>query len=70
MPKNKTRQNKSKQTQKTHENMLYILGHKGNANQNQTKIQPYNNYHQEHKQQQMLVSMWQKWNPHILPVGM
>jgi hypothetical protein len=28
-------------TQKTHEKMLTILGHKGNANQNHTKILPH-----------------------------
>jgi hypothetical protein len=37
--------------------MLTIPGHKGNANQNHTKIPPHtcwNCYHQEHHQQQML----------------
>jgi hypothetical protein len=29
-----------------------------------------NCYYQEHKQQQMLVRMWRKWNPHTLLVGM
>jgi hypothetical protein len=36
--------------------MLTIPGHKGNANQNHTKILPHssqNGFHQEHKQQQM-----------------
>jgi hypothetical protein len=45
---------------KTHEEMLNIPGHKGNANQNYVKISPhfcYNGYHQEHNQQQMLARM-------------
>jgi hypothetical protein len=46
---------------KTHEEMLSITGHKGNANQNNIKISPHsckNGYcHQEHKEQ-MLVRMW------------
>jgi hypothetical protein len=49
---------------KTHEKMLTISGHKGNANQNHIKILPlllYNGYHQEQKQQ-MSVSMWGKRN--------
>jgi hypothetical protein len=40
--------------------MLNIPGHKGNANQNNTEISPpssQNGYHQELKQQQMLVRM-------------
>jgi hypothetical protein len=46
----------AKQTnkQKTHEIMLIIPGHKGNANQNHIKILPhswYNSYHQEHHHQ-------------------
>jgi hypothetical protein len=39
---------------KTHEEMLNIPGHKGNANQNDIKIPPHscqNDYHQEKKQQ-------------------
>jgi hypothetical protein len=42
---------------KTHEEMLNIPGHKGNVNQSHIKILPHscqNDYHQEHKQQQML----------------
>jgi hypothetical protein len=41
---------------KTHEKMLTIPGHKGNANQNHTKILPhsyYNSHHPKHHQQQM-----------------
>jgi hypothetical protein len=40
--------------QKTHEKMLTIPGHKGNTNQNHTKIPPHscqNSYHQEHQKQ-------------------
>jgi hypothetical protein len=43
--------------------VLYIPGNKGNANQNHIKIPPhsyFNGYHQEYKQQQMLVKMWGK----------
>jgi hypothetical protein len=46
--------------------MLTIPSHKGNANQNHTKI-PFhsckNNYHQKHKQQQMLARMWGEKEP-------
>jgi hypothetical protein len=43
--------------------MLTIPGHKGNANQNHTKIPPhpcYNSHHQKHRQQQMLARVWEK----------
>jgi hypothetical protein len=53
--------------------MLTIHGHKGNANQNNTKIPPhscYNGYQQEQHQQQMLVRLQGKRNPHTLMVGM
>jgi hypothetical protein len=46
-----------------HEEMFNIPGHKGTANQNHIKIPSlfcYNGYHQEHKQQQMLVRIWEK----------
>jgi hypothetical protein len=42
--------------------MLTIPGHKGNANQNHTKIQ----HHQKHHQQ---VRMWGKKNLYTLLVG-
>jgi hypothetical protein len=70
---NKTFSKEEIQTAKKHEKMLTILGHKGNANQNHTKILPHpcqNDYHQEHQQQQMLARMWGKRNPHTLLVGM
>jgi hypothetical protein len=54
---------------KTHEEILNIPGHNGNANQNHVKILPHschNSYHQEHKQQQMLVRKWRKRKPHTL----
>jgi hypothetical protein len=57
---------------KTHEKMLTISDHKGNANQNHTKIPPHpcwNSHHQKHHQQQMLVGMWGKRNPCTLLVG-
>jgi hypothetical protein len=44
----------------THEEMLNIPTHKGNVNQNHIKILPHsceNGYHQEHRQQEMLVRM-------------
>jgi hypothetical protein len=59
--------------QNTHEKMHTILGHKGKANQNHTKIPPhscYNSYHQKHHQQQMLARMQGKRNPHTLLLGM
>jgi hypothetical protein len=62
-----------KDGQKTNEKMLTIHGHKGNANQNNTKIPPhscYNGYQQEQHQQQMLVRLQGKRNPHTLMVGM
>jgi hypothetical protein len=58
---------------KTHEEMLNIPGHKGNANQNQIKARPHSCQkccHQEQKQQQMLARMWEKGNPYALLVGM
>jgi hypothetical protein len=55
---------------KTHEEMLTIPTHKGNANQNHVKIPPHpclNSYHQEHQQQQMLMRKQGKRNPQTLP---
>jgi hypothetical protein len=46
-----------------HEKMFTSPGHKGNANQNHTKVPP-------HHQQQMLARMQGKRNPHTLLVGM
>jgi hypothetical protein len=43
--------------------MLNLLGHKGNANENDTEISLHysqNGYHQEYKQQQTLANMWGK----------
>jgi hypothetical protein len=45
---------------KTHEKMLTISIHKGNANQNHTKIPPHpceNSHHQKHHHQQVLAMM-------------
>jgi hypothetical protein len=53
--------------------MLTISIHKGNANQNHTKIPPhlcYNSHHQKNHQQYVLARMWGKRNPHTLLVGM
>jgi hypothetical protein len=49
-----------------------IPGHKGNANQNHTKIPSHsykNGYHQEHHQQQMLTRILGKRNAHTVLVG-
>jgi hypothetical protein len=57
--------------QQTHEEMFNILNYKRNANQNDTEIpsQPsQNGYHQENKQQQMLVRRKGKRDPHTLLV--
>jgi hypothetical protein len=46
--------------------MLIIPGCRVNANQNHVKIPPHsywNGYHQEHKQQQMLVRIWGEKEP-------
>jgi hypothetical protein len=54
------------QMAKNHKEMFNMPGHKGNANQNHIKIPPhscYNDYHQEHKQQQILARLWGKRNP-------
>jgi hypothetical protein len=47
---------------KTHEEILNIPGHKGNANQNHVKIPPHSSQNSDHQQhrQQMLVRMWGK----------
>jgi hypothetical protein len=53
---------------KVHEKMLSSCDHKGNSNQNYTKILPhccYNGYHQEHKQQLLakmshLIHCWEE----------
>jgi hypothetical protein len=58
---------------KKQEKMLTISGHKGNANQNHTKIPPHpclNSYHQKHHHHQMMDRMWGKINLHTLLVGM
>jgi hypothetical protein len=70
--KEETQMTKKGKKKNTHEKILTILGHKGNANHNHTKIPPHpcsNSYHQDHHQQQMLVRMWGKRNPHTLLVG-
>jgi hypothetical protein len=53
--------------------MLTMSSHKGNANQNHTKIPPHpywNRHHQEHHHQQMLARICGKKYPHMLLVGM
>jgi hypothetical protein len=58
---------------KTHGKMLTTSGHKGNANQNHSKILPRpckNSHHQKQHKQQILVRIWEKRNPHRLMVGM
>jgi hypothetical protein len=52
--------------------MLTISSHKGNSNQNHTKILPHpywNSYHQKYHHHQVLVRMWGKKNPRTLQVG-
>jgi hypothetical protein len=71
---NRTFSREEIQVSKKHiEKMLTISFHKGNANQNHTKISPHpcqESYHQKHQQQQVLVRMWGKRNPCTLLVGM
>jgi hypothetical protein len=49
---NRTFKRRNSNGQKPHENMLTLSSHKGNANQNHTKIPPhpcYNSNHQKHQ---------------------
>ena len=46
----------------THEKILNITNHQGNAKPNQNEISP-------HKKKQVLARMWSKGNPHVLWVG-
>jgi hypothetical protein len=49
-----------------HKEMLDTPGHKGNVNQNCLEISPHyyqNGYHEDHKQQQILVRMQRKEEP-------
>jgi hypothetical protein len=53
--------------------MLTISNHKGNANQNYTKIPSHlclTSYHQKHHHQHVLTRIWGKRNPSPLLVGM
>jgi hypothetical protein len=53
--------------------MLTTSSHKGNANQNHTKILSqlcWNSHHQKYHQQQVLARLWRKRNPRTLLVGM
>jgi hypothetical protein len=56
-----------------HKTMFNTLSHKRSTNQNYTEI-PSNpgqiGNHSENKQQEMLLTMWRKWNPHTLLVRM
>ena len=59
--------------QQTHEKMLNITHHRGNANQNHNEISPHicqNDENEKHKKQQVLVRMWRKRNPCALLVKM
>jgi hypothetical protein len=56
---------RSPNSQKSHEEMFNIPGHKGNANQNHTKIPPrsnQNDYHQENNLQ-ILARIWVEKEP-------
>jgi hypothetical protein len=57
---------------KTHEKMLIISGHKGNANQNHTKIHlaPVRIAIIKNTTNNVLARMWGKRNPNPLLVGM
>ena len=49
--------------QQTHEKMLNIASHQGNANRNYTEISPHtyqNGYHQREHKEQILVRMWKR----------
>jgi hypothetical protein len=53
--------------------MFNTLSHKGNANENYTKIPPHpsqNGNYQENEIQQTLLRMQEKRNPHTPLVGM
>jgi hypothetical protein len=55
-----------------HEEILYIPDHKGNLSQNHIKISFHscqNHYHQEHKQQQILVRQQGESNPYAIQVS-
>ena len=59
--------------QQTHEKMLNIANHQGNANQNHNEISSHasqNCHHQKVYKQQMLERVWRKGNPLTLLVGM
>ena len=59
--------------QQTHEKILNIAHHQGNATQNYNELSPHtcqNSYNQQHKKQQVLARMWRKGNPLALLVGM
>jgi hypothetical protein len=73
LTKQKLLKRRNSNGQKTHEKMVTISSHKGNANQSHTKTPPHpylNSHHQKHQQQQVLVRMWGKSNPCTLLVGM
>jgi hypothetical protein len=59
--------------QQIYEEIPHIPGRKGNANQNHIEIPLHssqNGYHQERKQQQMLLRMQEKRSSYTLLVGM
>jgi len=59
--------------QQTHEKMLSITHHQGNANQNHHEISPHTcqiGYYQKDKKQHVLVKIRGKGNPYVLLVGM
>ena len=59
--------------QQTHEKMLIITYHQGNANKNYNEMSPHtcqNGLNQQYKKRQVLVKMWKKRNPCSLLMGM
>jgi hypothetical protein len=61
---------RSPKGQKTHEEILNILHHKGNANENHIKISFLLECQSSRTEQQILARMWIKRNPYILLVGL
>ena len=59
--------------QQTHETMINITNHQGNANQNHSEMLPHkcqNGYYQKDNKKQVLARTWRKEIPCALLVGM
>ena len=55
--------------QQTHEKMLNITHHQGNANQNHDEISPHTCQNGSNQQHKVLARMWRKRNPPAFLVG-